>query len=61
MLHQTIIVIIGYQIVQWQIGILPKWIFLVITTFIGIMVIYEFGIRRFNPIRFLFGVKPLKK
>ncbi|NIA03007.1 MAG: acyltransferase family protein [Nitrospirae bacterium] len=61
MLHQTIIVIIGYQIAQWQIGILPKWIFLVITTFIGIMVIYEYGIRRFNPIRFLFGVKPLKK
>jgi peptidoglycan/LPS O-acetylase OafA/YrhL len=61
MLHQTIIVIIGYQIAQLQIGILPKWIFLVITTFIGIMIIYEYGIRRFNPIRFLFGLKPLKK
>ena len=47
--------------IKWQIGILPKWIFLVITTFIGIMVIYEYGIRRFNPIRFLFGLKPLKK
>lgn len=61
MLHQTIIVIIGYQIAQLQTGILPKWIFLVMTTFIGIMVIYEYGIRRFNPIRFLFGLKPLKK
>ncbi|MFQ5976047.1 MAG: acyltransferase family protein [Candidatus Hydrothermarchaeales archaeon] len=60
MLHQTVIVVIGFFIQDWQIGILPKFIFLLIATCIGIMGIYEVLIRRINASRFLFGLKAKK-
>ena len=60
MLHQTVIVIIGFFIKDWQIGILPKFVFLLVASFIGIIGIYEILIRRFNIPRFLFGLKPMK-
>lgn len=61
MLHQTVIVIIGYQIMDWQMGILPKFVILLIGTFVGILGIYELLIRRWNPVRFLFGMKAIKQ
>lgn len=61
MLHQTIIVIIGFCIAAWAIGILPKFLFLAATSFVVIMAIYEFLIRRINVLRFLFGMKPRRK
>lgn len=60
MLHQTVIVIIGFFIQDWQIGILPKFVFLLVASFIGIIGIYEILIRRFNIPRFLFGLKPMR-
>ncbi len=60
MLHQTVIVIIGFFIQDWQIGILPKFIFLLIASVIGIIGTYDVLIRRFNVSRFLFGLKTMK-
>ena len=60
MLHQTVIVIIGFFIKDWQIGILPKFVFLFVASLIGIIGIYEILIRRFNIPRFLFGLKPMR-
>lgn len=60
MLHQTVIVVIGFFIKDWQIGILPKFVFLLAASFIGIIGTYEVLIRRFNIPRFLFGLKPKK-
>ena len=57
MLHQTVIVVIGFFIQDWQMGILPKFLLLLIATSIGIMTIYEILIRRINIMRVLFGLK----
>lgn len=56
-LHQTVIVSIGYFIKDWQWAIMPKYLFLAATSFIIIMVIYEFIIRRVRILQFLFGMK----
>jgi hypothetical protein len=57
MLHQTVIVIIGFFIKDWAMSILPKFILLGTASFIGIMTVYELFIRRNNVIRLLFGLK----
>lgn len=58
MLHQTVIVLIGFSIASWNIPILPKWIFLLAASFASIFLLYEFLIRRIGISRFIFGLKP---
>ncbi len=58
-LHQTILVSVGYFVIQWNIPDLLKWAVIFAISFPLIMVIYEFGVRRFNIMRFLFGMKTL--
>ncbi|MHA2219775.1 MAG: acyltransferase family protein [Candidatus Hodarchaeales archaeon] len=59
-LHQTVIVFIGFQIIQWGASILLKYIFLCVSSFIIIIMLYEFTIRRSRIARFMFGMKPMK-
>jgi hypothetical protein len=47
--------------VQWNIPDVLKWFIIGSTSLVIIMTLYEFLIRRFNVLRFLFGMKPLKK
>ena len=56
-LHQTVIVVIGYFIRDWAWAIFPKYLFLASTSFIMIMVLYEFIVKRVNALRYLFGMK----
>lgn len=56
-LHQTITVTIGFYIADWQMGVIPKFLILVIGTFGFSFLIYHFIIKPFKPIRLLFGVK----
>ena len=60
-LHQTIILCIGWFVIQWNMGIAPKYFVIVVLSFTGIMAIYELLIRRINVLRFLFGMRPKKK
>jgi hypothetical protein len=60
-LHQTVMLIIGFYVVQWNIGIWPKYLTISVTSFIAIMLIYELLIRRINVFRFLFGMRLKKK
>ena len=60
-LHQTIIIVIGYYVVQWDSGVALKYCVISITSFIAIMAIYELLVRRINVLRFLFGMKWSKK
>ncbi|MFN8454139.1 MAG: acyltransferase family protein [Anaerolineae bacterium] len=57
MLHQTVIVVIGFFIAEWPLGVLPKYAILAVTSFVIIMALYELLIRRLNLLRFLFGLK----
>ena len=60
-LHQTIILIIGFFVVQWSMGIAPKYFIISTTSFVAIMAIYELLVRRINVLRFLFGMRLKKK
>jgi peptidoglycan/LPS O-acetylase OafA/YrhL len=57
-LHQSVIVTIGFYVVGWDASILTKYIFITIAAYVVTFMIYELLIRRFNPIRFLFGMRP---
>jgi len=60
-LHQTVIVALGYYAMQWNIPALVKFLFTLSVSFLITMTLYEFLVRRFNVLRFLFGMKPLPK
>jgi peptidoglycan/LPS O-acetylase OafA/YrhL len=58
-LHQTVLLCVGYFVVRWAIPDLLKWVIILAASFAIIMVLYEFLVRRLNILRFLFGMKPL--
>jgi len=60
-LHQTVLLCVGYFVVQWAIPDLLKWVIILLASFAIIVAFYEFLVRRFNVMRFLFGMKPLPK
>jgi acyltransferase-like protein len=60
-LHQTIILCVGWFVIPLNMGILPKFLIISVTSFALIMVIYELLVRRFNVVRFCFGMRPMKK
>jgi surface polysaccharide O-acyltransferase-like enzyme len=55
--HQTIIVIFGFYIKDWNIPVLLKYAMLSTASFITIMFLYEIFVRRINILRYLFGMK----
>lgn len=59
-LHHTVIYIIGYYVIQWDMNIGGKFILISLTSFTIIMAVYEILIRRINLLRFLFGMKLIK-
>jgi glucans biosynthesis protein C len=60
-LHQTVIISIGFYVVQWSAGIGVKYLTISTTSFIAIMLIYELLVRRINILRFLFGMRLKRK
>lgn len=58
-LHQTVLLAVGYFVVQWTTPDLLDWAIVVVVSFVLIMAIYETLVRRWNVMRFLFGMKRL--
>jgi hypothetical protein len=56
-LHQTVIVVIGYFIKDWGWAVFPKYVFLVTMSFVVIMALYEFALKRVRFLRYVFGMK----
>ena len=56
-LHQTIMLIIGYFLMDTALNFWAKSGLMVIGTFSGSLFVYEFAIRRINYIRPIFGLK----
>jgi len=56
-LHHTVIYIIGFYVIQWEMNVGSKFILISLTSFAIIMAIYEVLIRHINLLRFLFGMK----
>ena len=56
-LHQTIIVALGFYIIQWDAGIAVKSLSLLLTSFLVCVSIIYLLIKPFNVARYLFGLK----
>jgi peptidoglycan/LPS O-acetylase OafA/YrhL len=61
LLHQPVIIVIAYFVVQWDAGILVKLMVLGISSFLITLGLVELLIRPFKPMRRLFGMKPRRK
>ena len=57
-LHQTVIVIIGFFVVQWGFGVGAKYAIIVALSFAGSVLVYDILVKRTKITRFLFGMKP---
>ena len=57
MLHQTLIVITAYFLISLNMPVFIKYLVLALLSFTVIMLIYEFIVRRYRILRFLFGMK----
>jgi hypothetical protein len=57
-LHQTVIVLLGFYVVEWPISATLKYLIICLTSLVAILAIYDVAVRRARPTRFLFGMKP---
>lgn len=60
-LHFPIIWIVGYYVIQWNSAVSTKFVVITGLSFLTILAVYEFLVRRLNVVRFLFGMKPYKR
>lgn len=56
-LHQTVLLCVGYFVVEWAIPDVQRWAAILTISFATIMLLYEFLVRRVALLRFLFGMK----
>ncbi|MGD9151759.1 MAG: acyltransferase family protein, partial [Desulfobacterales bacterium] len=56
-LHQTVLLFVGYFVMSWEIHDTLKWVIVFISSFIIIILLYLLLIRKFELLRFLFGMK----
>jgi glucans biosynthesis protein C len=59
-LHQSVLLVVGFFVVRWVIPDLLKWALITASSLVIIAVLYEFLVRRVNVLRFLFGMKLLE-
>jgi len=59
-LHQTVILAVGFFVIRWDGGIPFKLLAATVIAFPLTLGLYELMIRRFNPVRFLCGMRPGK-
>lgn len=57
LLHQTIVVVIGFYVVQWHTSALLKFSFISLTALAITLLLYETLVKRTRLTRFLFGMK----
>ena len=60
-LHQTVIVIIGFYVVQRDIATAAKFGIFVLLAFISSLLTYDLVVKRTRVTRFLFGMKAASK
>jgi glucan biosynthesis protein C len=57
-LHQTVVFVIGYYVVQWQTAALLKYAVISLAALTVTLLLYEFAVRRLRVTRWLFGMRP---
>jgi peptidoglycan/LPS O-acetylase OafA/YrhL len=58
--HQPVIIFIAFYTVQWEVDLLIKLLVVVVCSFAVSLGLYELFVRRINPVRALFGMRPKK-
>jgi peptidoglycan/LPS O-acetylase OafA/YrhL len=56
LLHQPVIIVIAFYVVEWSTGILPKMVTVVVGSLVATIAIYD-ALRRLKPVRALLGMK----
>ncbi|KPK23324.1 MAG: hypothetical protein AMK69_18280 [Nitrospira bacterium SG8_3] len=56
-LHQTVIVTIGFYIIHWEMSVMVKYLILSVASFIVIVFLYYLLIKRIRRLAFLFGLQ----
>ncbi len=59
-LHQTVILLVGFFIVTWPVDLWVKYFVIAPGALVATLIVYDILVRRTNITRFLFGMKPLK-
>jgi peptidoglycan/LPS O-acetylase OafA/YrhL len=59
--HQPVIIFIAFYAVQWEVSLLIKLLVVVIGSFVGSLALFELLVRRIDPVRALFGLKPRRR
>ncbi len=59
LIHQTVLVTIAFYVVRWNVGVMTKFWVISTATLFATIALYELLVRRFNPARFLLGLKPV--
>jgi peptidoglycan/LPS O-acetylase OafA/YrhL len=57
LLHQPVIIVIGYFVVQWEVNLWVKLLVILISSFLITLGLVELLVRPFRPMRKLFGMK----
>jgi glucan biosynthesis protein C len=62
-LHQTVIVVIGYYVLQWGTwaGLGVKFVTVLVVAFVATVVLYDLLVKRTNVTRFVFGMRTKKR
>jgi peptidoglycan/LPS O-acetylase OafA/YrhL len=58
LLHQPVIIVVSYFVIQWDAGIPVKLLVIGISSLLITLGLVELLIRRINPVRTLFGMEP---
>jgi len=59
--HQTVILCIGWFVIRWNMGIVPKLVIVTATSFAATMILYDGFVRHSNVMRFFFGMRRKKR
>jgi hypothetical protein len=57
-LHQTVLVTVGFFVLRWPIPDPAKYVIILVSSIAIVAGLYEGVVRRWNLMRFLFGMKP---
>ncbi len=60
-LHHNVLLWVGFFVVGWAVSDLGKYLIIMLTSFVTCVLLYEYLVRRFNVLRVLFGMKPLRR
>lgn len=59
-LHQTVIIVLGYPIVKTAHSLMAKYVLINVLSFLVTIALYDLLVKRWNVMRFFFGMRRLK-